>query len=199
MSTEQNNTPGFIPPHGGYRKLLTYQKAQIIYDGTVYFTGKYFPKYDRTISQMIQAARSGKQNIAEGSMLSGTSKEAEIKLTNVARSSLEELMLDYEDFLRSRNLPVWDKNHPQVIRLREINKSTPQSNYDTFKFAIEHDIPEFSANAMITLIKITTYLLKNQLNRLESDFIANGGLKEAMTQARLSIRNCTGHADEHRN
>ncbi len=191
MSTEQNNTPGFIPPHGGYRKLFTYQKAEIIYDGTVYFTGKYFPKYDRTISQMIQAARSGKQNIAEGSMMSGTSKEFEIKLTNVARSSLEELMLDYEDFLRSRNLALWDKNHPTVIRLREINKNTSNANYNTFKNSIEHENPEHSANTMITLIKITTYLLKNQLNRLESDFLANGGIKERMTRARLITRNIT--------
>lgn len=193
MSTEQNNQPKFIPPHGGYRNLLTYQKAEIIYDGTVYFTGKYFGKYDRTISQMVQAARSGKQNIAEGSMLSGTSKEAEIKLTNVARSSLEELMLDYEDFLRSRNLAIWDKNHPIVLRLREINKTTPDANYSTFKNAIEHDNPEHSANTMITLIRITTYLLKNQLNRLESDFLANGGLREAMTQIRLNIRKSTDH------
>lgn len=191
MSTEENNLPKFIPPHGGYRNLLTYKKAEIVYDGTLYFTGKYFPKYDRTISQMVQAARSGKQNIAEGSMLSGTSKEAEIKLTNVARSSLEELLLDYEDFLRTRKLPVWDKNHPTVIRLREINKNTSNANYSTFKNAIEHENPEHSANTMITLIKITTYLLKNQLNRLESDFLANGGLKERMTQARLITRNIT--------
>jgi len=193
MSTEQNNQPNFIPPHGGYRNLLTYQKAEIIYDGTVYFTGKYFWKYDRTISQMVQAARSGKQNIAEGSMMSGTSKESEIKLTNVARSSLEELMLDYEDFLRSRNLALWDKNHPTVIRLREINKNTKNVNYNTFKNSIEHENPEHSANTMITLIKITTYLLKNQLNRLESDFLANGGLKERMAKARLIIRNITDH------
>ena len=199
MTTAQNNQPKFIPPHGGYRNLLTYQKAEIIYDGTVYFTGKYFGKYDRTLSQMVQAARSGKQNIAEGSMLSGTSKEAEIKLTNVARSSLEELMLDYEDFLRSRNLAIWDKNHPIVIRLREINKTTPKANYDTFKFAIEHDNPEHSANTMITLIRITTYLLKNQLNRLENDFLANGGLKEAMTQARLSIKKGIHQADDFNN
>ena len=102
MSTE-NNGKGFIPAHGGYRNLITYQKAQVIYDGTVYFTTRFFKKYNRTVDQMGQAARSGKQNIAEASMASGTSKETEIKLTNVARASLEELLIDYEDFLRTNN------------------------------------------------------------------------------------------------
>ncbi len=91
---DKENKPGFIPPHGGYRKLITFQKAEIIYDGTVYFTKRFFTKYDRTVDQMVQAARSGKQNIAEASVASATSKETEIKLTNVARASLEELMLD---------------------------------------------------------------------------------------------------------
>ena len=96
----KNNPQGFIPAHGGYRNLITFQKSEIIYDGTVYFTGRFFNKYNRTIDQMVQAARSGKQNIAEASMASATSKETEIKLTNVARASLEELLIDYEDFLR---------------------------------------------------------------------------------------------------
>src|SRR5579883_3119578 len=114
--------PGFIPPHGGYRSLITYQKAEIIYDGTVYFCNRFFKKPDRTIDQMVQAARSGKQNIAEASIASGTSKETEIKLTNVARASLEELQLDYEDFLRSNKLPLWDKDSKNVTRLRQLNK-----------------------------------------------------------------------------
>ena len=104
---EENTTQGFIPPHGGYRNLITYKKAEIIYDGTVYFTGRFFKKYDRPIDQMVQAARSGKQNIAEASMASGTTKETEIKLTNVARASLEELLIDYEDFLRTKKLKQW--------------------------------------------------------------------------------------------
>ncbi|MGH2565220.1 MAG: four helix bundle protein [Ginsengibacter sp.] len=98
MTTKNKNNEGFIPVHGGYRKLITYQKAEIIYDGSVYFCHRFFQKYDRTIDQMVQAARSGKQNIAEASMASATSKETEIKLTNVARASLEELLIDYEDF-----------------------------------------------------------------------------------------------------
>lgn len=94
----------FIPVHGGYQSLLSYQKSEIIYDGTIYFTKRFYSRGDRTIDQMIQAARSGKQNIAEASMASGTSKEFEIKLTNVARASLEELLIDYRDFLRTKRL-----------------------------------------------------------------------------------------------
>src|SRR5579884_941028 len=95
---------GFIPPHGGYQSLLSYRKAEIVYDATVYFCARFLDTRDRTYDQMVQAARSGKQNIVEGSMASGTSKEAEIKLTNVARASLEELLVDYGDFLRTRRL-----------------------------------------------------------------------------------------------
>jgi four helix bundle protein len=100
-------TNGFIPPHGNYRRLLSYRKSEIIYDLTWVFCQRFLSRGDRTVDQMIQAARSGKQNIAEGSMASGTSKETEIKLTNVARSSLAELQIDYEDYLRTRNLKRW--------------------------------------------------------------------------------------------
>ncbi|MBN2813419.1 MAG: four helix bundle protein [Bacteroidales bacterium] len=187
MNTD-NNTEGFIPIHGGYRNLFSYQKAEIIFDGTKYFTNRFFNKFDRTIGQMVQAARSGKQNIAEGSMASATSKETEIKLTNVARASLEELQLDYEDFLRTNKLPVWDKSHRLVARLRELNRSIPRPTYDTFKRAIEHESPEICANTMITLIKITTFLLKKQIEQLETDFLKEGGLRERMTKARIAER-----------
>src|ERR1700734_2485131 len=120
---EKSSSAGFIPTHGGYRNLITYRKAEIIYDGTVYFTRRFFCKGDRTIDQMVQAARSGKQNIAEASMASGTSKETEIKLTNVARASLEELMIDYEDFLRTNKLKTWDKDHRLALRFRELNRT----------------------------------------------------------------------------
>lgn len=189
MSNQEKNTEGFIPAHGGYRNLFSYQKAEIIYDGTVYFTNRFFHKYDRTVGQMVQAARSGKQNIAEGSMASATSKEMEIKLTNVARASLEELQIDYEDFLRTNKFPLWDKEHRLVTRLREMNKSVPNPNYETFKNAIEHESPEICANTMITLIKICTYLLKQQIKQLETAFIKEGGLRERMTKARLDERN----------
>lgn len=189
MSDQDKNTEGFIPTHGGYRNLFSYQKAEIIYDGTVYFTNRFFHKYDRTVGQMVQAARSGKQNIAEGSMASATSKETEIKLTNVARASLEELQIDYEDFLRTQKLPLWDKDHRLVARLRELNKSVPNPTYETFQKAIEHESPEICANTMITLIKICTYLLKQQIKQLEIAFIKEGGLRERMTKARIDERN----------
>lgn len=186
---DSKNAGGFIPPHGGYRNLFSYQKSEIIYDGTVYFTNRFFHKYDRTVGQMVQAARSGKQNIAEASMASATSKETEIKLTNVARASLEELQIDYEDFLRTNKLPTWDKNHRLVGRLRELNKSVPNPTYETFVKAIEHESPEICANTMITLIKITTYLLNQQIKQLEAAFIKEGGLRERMTKARIDERN----------
>ena len=188
MKEQNKNTEGFIPPHGGYRNLFSYQKAEIIYDGTVYFTNRFFNKYDRTVGQMVQAARSGKQNIAEASMASATSKETEIKLTNVARASLEELLIDYEDFLRTQKLPLWDKEHRLVARLRVLNKSVPNPTYETFVKAIEHKSPEICANTMITLIKICTYLLKQQIKQLEIAFVKEGGLRERMTKARIDER-----------
>lgn len=188
MKGENNKAEGFIPAHGGYRNLYSYQKAEIVYDGTVYFTNRFFHKYDRTVGQMVQAARSGKQNIAEGSMASATSKETEIKLTNVARASLEELQIDYEDFLRTRKLLLWDKNHRLVTRIRELNKSVSNPTYNTFKKAIEHESPEICANTMITLIKIATYLLKHQIRQLEISFVKEGGLRERMTKARIEER-----------
>lgn len=178
---------GFIPPHGGYRDLRSFQKAEIVYDATVYFCSRYFSSRDRTVDQMVQAARSGKQNIVEASQASGTSKEMEIKLTNVARASLEELLTDYRDFLRTRGLEEWNKDHKYVQRLRELNK-IPEANYDTFRKGIESEDPAISANVIIGLIKVTNYLLDQQLRALEKAFLDNGGLREAMTRARLESR-----------
>lgn len=188
MNKDDSKKKGFIPPHGGYKRLHSYQKALIIYDGTHYFTSRFFPKYDRTASQMVQAARSGKQNIAEGSIFSGTSKETEIKLTNVARASLEELKLDYEDFLRVRKLSIWNVNDRLSARMSELNKSVKKPTYGTFRRAIEHEDPEICANAMIWLIQVCKYLLTMQLRQLESAFILSGGLRERMLQARLEER-----------
>jgi four helix bundle suffix protein len=190
MKKEEKNKEGFIPPHGGYNNLLTYQKAEIIYDGTIYFTRRFFQKYDRTIDQMVQAARSGKQNIAEASMASATSKETEIKLTNVARASLEELLIDYKDFLRTNKLPLWDKNHRLSLRFRELNR-TPNATYQTYIKAIENPEPEICANSMVCLIHIVTYLLSQQIKQLEQAFINEGGLRERMTKARIEKRNKT--------
>ncbi len=123
---------GFIPPHGGYQDLLSYRKAEIVYDATVYFCHRFLEKRDRTCDQMIQAARSGKQNIVEASSASGTSKEMEIKLTNVARASLEELITDYRDFSRGRGIEEWPKDHAYVRRLRTLNKDR-NGNYETLE------------------------------------------------------------------
>lgn len=182
------NNESFIPAHGGFRNLITYQKSEIIYDGTVYFCSKFFKKYDRTIDQMVQAARSGKQNIAEASMASGTSKETEIKLTNVARASLGELLLDYEDYLRINKLTRWDRNHRLSKRFSELNR-TSNATYDTFKKALENEDPEISANFLYCLINVTMYLLSQQLKVLEKAFINEGGLRERMTKARIEARN----------
>jgi four helix bundle suffix protein len=181
-------TEGFIPKHGGYRNLISYQKAEIIYDGTVYFTNRFYRKGDRTIDQMVQAARSGKQNIAEASMASATSKETEIKLTNVAKASLEELLIDYEDFLRTNKLPIWEKEHRLVVRFRELNR-TPNATYQTYIRAIENESPEICANSMACLIRIATYLLAKQVKQIEKDFLENGGLRERMTKSRIEKRN----------
>jgi four helix bundle suffix protein len=177
----------FLPPHGGYRKLFSYQKAEIIYDATAYFTKRFLFKGDRTIDQMVQAARSGKQNIAEASVASGTSKEMEIKLTNVARASLEELLIDYRDFLRLHDLEEWDKHHPYVKRLKELNQQGDVT-YETFRKGIEHTDPTICVNVIIGLIKLANYLLDQQIRRLEEDFLKKGGLRERMTQARLASR-----------
>jgi four helix bundle suffix protein len=183
----QYNSDGFIPKHGGYQQLITYCKAEIIYDGTYYFCHKYFQRFDRTIDQMIQAARSGKQNIVEGSMASGTSKETEIKLTNVARASLEELIIDYKDFLRTRKLKIWNKTHPYYPHLTKLH-TTPNANYETYRKGIESPNPEVAANVMISLINTTSYLLAQQIKTLEQEFLQKGGLRERMTQARINVR-----------
>lgn len=186
---DQKINDGFIPAHGGYRDLLSFQKAEIIYDGTVHFTRRFLRKYDRTIDQMVQAARSGKQNIAEGSVASATSKETELKLTNVARASLEELLIDYEDYLRTHSLPIWGKDHPFVAGIREKNRNDLKATYATFKEDIENESPAICANTMITLINIASYLLKRQLYQLEEAFLKDGGLRERMLAARLAKRN----------
>ena len=178
---------GFIPPHGGYKKLVSYQKSQIVYDATVYFCKRFISKRDRTYDQMIQAARSGKQNIIEGSMASGTSKETEIKLTNVARASLEELIEDYRDFLRTNKFEEWNKEHRYAKRLRELNR-IPNSTYETFRKGIENKDTSISANVIIGLIKVTNYLLDHQLNKLENEFVNEGGLRERMYNARVKER-----------
>ncbi len=179
---------GFIPPHGGYKGLLSYQKAEIVYDATVYFCDRFIDKRSRTHDQMIQAARSGKQNIVEGSMAAATSKETEIKLTSVARSSLEELLTDYRDFLRTRDFEEWPAEHVYARRLRKLNQ-IPSATYETFRKGIENPDPAISANVIVGLIRVASYLLTRQLRHLENAFVKEGGLRERMTRARLQERN----------
>jgi four helix bundle suffix protein len=136
---------------------------------------------------MVQAARSGKQNIIEGSMASATSKETEIKLTNVARASLEELLADYHDFLRVRKMPLWDKNHTLAQEVRKLGYGSHVS-YETYTSYVESSLPETAANTIICLIHQANYLLDQQLRSLEQSFIKEGGLRERMTRARLEER-----------
>jgi four helix bundle suffix protein len=177
----------FIPPHGGYEDLLSFQKARIVYDGTVRFCERFLQKRDRTYDQMVQAARSGKQNILEGSLASGTSKETEIKLTNVARASLEELLEDYRDFLRVRGAPLWKKDSKEALFVRKLG-SKKDSSYETYRTYIESRPPEVVANILICLIHQTNYLLDQLLRQLEKAFVQEGGLRERMTRARLAER-----------
>ena len=178
---------GFIPPHGGYENLLSFKKSRIVYDATVYFCGRYIDKYSRTHDQMVQAARSGKQNILEGSQVSGTSRETEIKLVNVARASLEELLEDYRDFLRVRGHRLWDKNSREALFVRKLGNGADAS-YETYRTYIETRPPEIVANIIICLIHQTNYLLDQLIRQLEKDFLEKGGLKENMFRARLEHR-----------
>lgn len=189
-------TDSILPPHGGYQSLQSFKKAEIVYDATVKFCADLLDKRDRTVDQMVQAARSGKQNIVEGSMASGTSKEMELKLTNVARASLEELLTDYRDFLRTRGLVEWTKDHPYVKRLRELNRN-PEANYETFRKAVENPDSAIRANAIIGMIKVTNYLLDQQIRQLEQAFLKEGGLRERMTRARLAQRDKDRKAASH--
>jgi restriction system protein len=159
-----------IPKHGGFRKLRSFQTAQKVYDGTVIFCNKYISKFSRTHDQMVQAARSGVQNIAEGSLASATSKKTEIKLTNVARASLGELLLDFEDYLRQKGLRQWDKNSPEALKVR--------SDWSDEKLA----------NILICLTNQASYLLWKQMQRLEEDFKNEGGFTEKLYNSRKKSR-----------
>jgi four helix bundle suffix protein len=178
---------GFIPPHGGYEDLLSFQKARIIFDGTVVFCRRFLRTGDRTIDQMVQGARSGKQNILEGSQASGTSKETELKLTNVARASLEELLEDYQDFLRGRGAPLWDKDSREALFVRRLG-AKKNTSYESYRTYIETRPPEVVANILICLIHQANYLLDQLIRQLEQAFLAEGGLRERMTRARLQQR-----------
>ncbi len=186
--TEQNDSPQLIPPHGGYQGLQSYQMSEIVYDATVVFCNRFINIRSRTHDQMVQAARSGKQNIAEGSMASGTSKKFELKLVGVARASLEELLLDYQDYIRQKGLTLWTKDHPKAKEVRNLCYQKNRS-YMTYKPYIEDSPPEVAANTMVCLIHQTNYLLDQLLRTLEKDFIKDGGFTERLYRTRSQIRN----------
>ncbi|HEY5594218.1 MAG TPA: four helix bundle suffix domain-containing protein [Nitrospiria bacterium] len=178
-----------IPPHGGYRKLRSFQCAQSVYDATVVFCNRFVSIRSRTHDQMIQAARSGVQNIAEGSMASATSKKTELKLTGVARASLEELLLDYEDFLRQRGLRIWAKDSPEAMAVRKKYKSDGSDTSDrSDPYGISSASPEVAANTLICLINQASFLLGRQLRKLEQQFLAEGGFTEKLYRARTEAR-----------
>ena len=184
-----------IPPHGGYRRLRSFRCAQLVYDGTVIFCNRFVDKRSRTYDQMIQAARSGVQNIAEGSMASATSKKTELKLTGVARASLEELLLDYEDFLRQRGLRMWAKDSPDALAVRRRYRSEQSDVSDISDASDSPDpygigvaSPEVAANTLICLVNQASYLLRRQLQHLEQAFLHEGGFTERLYRERQARR-----------
>lgn len=177
-----DNRHSIIQPHGGYRKLRSYRTAEIVYDATIVFCDRFISKSSRIHDQMVQAARSGKQNIAEGCMASGASKKIELKLIGIAKASIEELMLDYEDFLRQRKLPIWEKNSPEAQAVKKLAWKVDRS-YETYKTYVEASPPERAANVLLCLINQTNYLLDRQLKKLETAFLTEGGFSERMYRA----------------
>lgn len=176
----------FLKNKGGYRNLRVYRLSEIIYDLSMIFAKQYIRAGSRTRDQIEQAARSGKQNIAEGSTAASTSRETEIKLTNVAKASLEELLLDYEDYLRQNNLLQWDKNNPRTLKLREYLKSQDFLDNPT-KFASKMNAEEF-CNMCITLINQATYMLRRLIDKQQEQFLQEGGIREQMFAARMQYR-----------
>ena len=199
-----------ILPHGGFRKLRSFSVALAAYDGTVLFCDRFVQKRSRTHDQMVQASRSGVQNIAEGSLASGTSKKTELKLTGVARASLGELIRDYEDYLRQNRLEIWDKDSARVRAMRArlagklkkgaglSDQSDRSDRSDRSEFfdepllsalhALQSASAEVSANILLCLTHQASYLLKRQLDRLASDFAENGGFTERLYRYRKEHR-----------
>ena len=181
-----------LRPSGGYRKLRSFRVAEIIYDATVAFCDRFVDKRSRTRDQMVQAARTGRQCIAEGSRASATSSQTELRLVGVSRASLDELLLDYEDFLRQRGLPQWGKDSPEAIAVRALGRAENPVAKDYAKW-LESPAPALRANALICLIHQANYLLDHQVSSLESDFIEDGGYSERLAAARLARRRAGPH------
>lgn len=186
MSSTQQNQEPLLPRTGNYRKLISYQKAEAIFDITYYFCKNFLQRGDRTIDQMVQAARSGKQNIVEGSAASATSKETEIKLVNVAKASSLELLADYEDYLRTREYCQWENDSVEHKKMRELGRKHNDSAF--YMKLVKTRPPETIANMAICLIKQNDYLLFKQLQTLGEDFLKYGGMRERMTKMRIERR-----------
>jgi four helix bundle suffix protein len=188
---------------GGYRDLRSFQIATIVCDATYWFCERFLEPRSRMSDQMVQAARSGRQNIAEGSRASATSSQTELRLINVARSSLEELLLDYEDFLRHRRLKQWPPDSPEALAVRKIGQNHPtdpsdqpdpstltdEQRYALYAKWLDHDEPAIRANALLCIINQANYLLDKQIEALEAQFIKEGGYSEQLATARLAERN----------
>ncbi len=182
-----DNTNKLIPPHGGYQQLKAFQMSEIVYDATVKFCNRFIDRRSRTHDQMVQAARSGKQNIAEGSMASGTSKKTELKLVGIARASLEELLQDYQDYLRQNGRELWGKEHPKAQEVRKLALQSDRS-YTTYRTYIENSSTELAANTVICIVHQTNYLLDQLLRQLEQQFIKEGGFTERLYNFRKRNR-----------
>lgn len=180
----------FIRQDNNYRTLKAFQKAECVYDVTYYFANKFLSKGDRTIDQMVQAARSGKQNLAEGNIDGVTSKEMEIKLTNVNRASLHELLLDYEDYLRVRGLEQWPYDDPRCVQTRAFCKKHLDSA--VYREKIKDRTDETIANIAITLIHQCDVLIRGLIEWQKRNFLENGGIKEEMYRARKAYRDSNG-------
>ena len=194
-----------LRPSGGYRKTASFQTATLIYDATVWFCERFLDSRSRTVDQMVQAARSGRQNIAEGSRASASSSQTELRLVNVARASLEELLLDYEDYLRHRHLPQWPADGPEASAVRAVPRTfrkdrtdpsdqtdltdlTDQDRWQLYSRWLDHDDGAVRANAVICLIHQANYLLDRQIAALEKAFVEGGGYSEQLATARLRQR-----------
>lgn len=191
-----------LRPSGGYRDTCSFQTSTLVYDATVWFCEKFIDRRSRTVDQMIQAARSGRQNIAEGSRAAATTSQTELRLVNVARASLEELLLDYEDFLRHRRLPQWAPDSPEASAVRSIPRTfkkdqpdqtdltdlSDQQRAELYSPWLEHADPAVRANALICLIHQANYLLDRQIAALEQAFVEGGGYSEQLATARIAHR-----------
>lgn len=187
QSNQSSSSHHFLPKYGHYRHLRVYKIAEELYDLTYIFCQRFLPHYgDRTVDQMVQAARSGKQNIAEGNQAASTSSETEIKLTNVAKASIEELLADYEDYLRTRNLSQWDNHHPRLEPLRQWTCS--EAFHNQYKVHAERMNDEEMANLCITLCHQVIHMLHRLIDTMQDRFVTQGGIKERMHAARTGFR-----------